>query len=110
MSDAPSPDSSQAETPEHPVMATIRRAPRFARMVMTGVGGGFVLGALIGLGLPGRGTELRGVTVILVGLAFALIGGLVSGGVATRYDARSVRPVNPRARHAATGPTETGTE
>jgi hypothetical protein len=77
---------SQAELDAHSIPAIIRRAPRFARIIGTGAGVGFVFGVLIALGLPGRGASYRAVVALLVGLGLAMVGALSAGAIATRSD------------------------
>lgn len=97
MSAATPPPPSQEELEANSLPVVIRRAPRFARIVMTGVGAGAVLGILLGLGLPGRDAVLRGTIVVLMVIAFATIGGLVAGSLATTIDGKDPRR---RAKHA----------
>ena len=66
--------------------ATLRRAPRLGRVLGTGIGVGALLGIVLGLSLPNSTGVGRGMVAILVGLGFALIGGLAAGAVATRLD------------------------
>lgn len=66
--------------------AHVRRAPRFGRVIGTGVAVGFVIGAGCGLVLPNSTGVGRGMVAILVGLGFALIGGVVTGMIAAGLD------------------------
>ena len=91
MSDAPRPpepeDAPSADELSHvAVPAHVRRAPRFARVIGTGVIAGFLAGALCGLLLPNSTGVGRGMVAILVGLGFALIGGIVTGMIAVGLD------------------------
>ncbi|MDN4480327.1 hypothetical protein [Demequina muriae] len=91
MSDAPRPPEPE-DTPSEDELrrismpARLRRAPRFGRVVGTGVTAGFVAGALCGLLLPNSTGVGRGMVAILVGLGFALIGGMVTGLIAIGLD------------------------
>ncbi|WP_152650412.1 hypothetical protein [Demequina aestuarii] len=91
MSDAPRPPEPE-DTPSEDELrrmstpAHVRRAPRFRRVIGTGVTAGFVAGALCGLLLPNSTGVGRGMVAILVGLGFALIGGMVTGLIAVGLD------------------------
>ena len=86
MSDALPEVPSQAELDANSIPAILRRAPRFARIIGTGAGVGFVFGVLVALGLPGRGASYRAVVALLVGLGLAMVGALSAGAIATRSD------------------------
>lgn len=60
-------------------------------MILTGAGVGFAVGVVTALALPGHGAAYRGAVALLVGLGFALIGGLSVGAIATRVDGRDPR-------------------
>lgn len=66
----------------------IRLAPRFARIIGTGAGVGFVFGVVIALGLPGHGASYRAAVALLVGLGLGMVGALTAGAIATRSRAR----------------------
>ncbi len=95
MSDATDDLPSQAELDANSVPAMIRRAPRFARIIATGAGAGFVFGVIVALGLPGHGAEYRALVALLVGLGLAMIGALTAGAIATRADGRDPGPLRP---------------
>ncbi|WP_062379268.1 hypothetical protein [Demequina pelophila] len=100
MSDAHEPHEA-ADFPEPPavedldrlsVPAHVRTAPRFSRMVMTGVGAAIVLAAILAIVLPNStGTGRFMVFVVLV-LGLGLLGGLFGGLIAIRLD----RPAGPQ--------------
>ncbi|WP_203653380.1 hypothetical protein [Demequina activiva] len=71
------------------VPASIRRAPRFGRVVGTGAGGGFAVGFLCGMILPNSTGLGRATVGILVGLGIGLFGGLIAGVIAVGLDRRS---------------------
>lgn len=75
--------------------ATVRSAPRFGRFIGTGFWAGALLGVALGLFLPGKGADYRGVATLLTALGLALAGALVGGLAAAMVD-------HP-ARHAASG-------
>jgi hypothetical protein len=91
VSDAPHDTPSQAELDAKAFPAFVRRAPRFARMIATGVGLGFAAGVVMALALPGHGAAYRGAVALLVGLGFGLIGGLSAGAIATLVDGQDPR-------------------
>lgn len=91
MSDAPRPPEPEDAPPADELRrvampAHVRRAPRFGRVIGTGVAAGFVIGALCGLLLPNSLGVGRGMVAILVGLGFALIGGTVTSVLAVGLD------------------------
>ncbi len=91
MSDATTPPPSGVDLDANSIPVIVRRAPRFARTIATGVLCGAALGVAIGLGLPGYGAMDRAAVTVLVALGFALIGGLVAGANATGGRRRTVR-------------------
>lgn len=91
MSDATSNTPSQAELDARSLPAVVRRAPRFARMIVTGAGVGFAVGVVMALALPGHGAAYRAAVALLVGLGFGMIGALSAGAIATRVDGRDPR-------------------
>ena len=64
------------------IPATYRRAPRTERFILTGVGIGLIVGLVLGAILPAGTTVGRGAAMLLVGLAGALAGGLITGAQA----------------------------
>ncbi|MFW2512464.1 hypothetical protein ACNI3K_01665 [Demequina sp. SO4-13] len=126
MSDAPRPPvpsdpPSEDELRRTAIPAHLRRAPRFARVVGTGVTAGFVIGALCGLLLPNSTGVGRGAVAVLVGLAFALIGGLATGLIAIGLDRGTPRylksapsaawpPPTAESTNADAGPASVGVE
>lgn len=90
MSDADAPTPQQAELDANAVPAFIRRAPRFARMVLTGFGIAFAFGATIGLLLPGHQAGPRTAVAILMGMGIGIIGGVTAAAIATRFDDMSM--------------------
>lgn len=91
MSDAPTPDHSEAvpsaeELKRTAIPAAIRHAPRLGRFLGTGIGLGVLLGIVLGLALPNSTGAGRGIVVILLSAGFALIGGLVGGVIAIGFD------------------------
>ena len=70
-------------TPDHlrdsAIPATYRRAPRTERFIATGVGIGLFVGLILGATLPAGTLVGRGVAMLLLGLAGAVAGGLITG-------------------------------
>ena len=71
------------------IPASIRRAPRFGRVVGTGAGGGFAVGFLCGMILPNSTGLGRATVGILVGLGIGLFAGLIAGLIAVGLDRRT---------------------
>ncbi|WP_084104631.1 hypothetical protein [Demequina sp. NBRC 110056] len=88
MSDVP--DSTSAPSAEElertALPATLRRAPRFARVIGTGAVAGFVVGFLCGLLLPNSTGVGRGTVGLVVGFGFACFAGLIAALVAVWLD------------------------
>ncbi|PKQ27069.1 MAG: hypothetical protein CVT64_01075 [Actinobacteria bacterium HGW-Actinobacteria-4] len=84
----PVPDIDELE--RDAILATFRRAPRLGRVIGTGVSFGAGLGLALGFLLPNSTGVYRGTVAVLLGLGFALIGGLTAGAIATRMDRASV--------------------
>jgi uncharacterized protein YcfJ len=76
------------------IPATYRRAPRTERFILTGVGVGLFVGVLLGATLPAGTLVGRGVAMLLVGLAGALAGGLITGTQAAIMEYVSGRSVD----------------
>ncbi|MFW7415503.1 hypothetical protein [Demequina sp. SO4-18] len=117
MSDAPRPQTPENSPSEDELRRTampahLRRAPRFGRVVGTGVVAGFVIGALCGLLLPNSTGVGRGAVAVLVGLGFALIGGFVTGLIAVGLDRGTPRYLksSPAAGWPPPAPGDSGTE
>ena len=91
MSDATDDLPSQAELDANSLPAFVRRAPRFARIIATGAGVGFLFGVALALGLPGHGAQYRAMVALLVGLGLAMVGGVAAAAIATRSDGRDPR-------------------
>ncbi len=68
------------------VPAVVRRAPRFARVMLTGAGTPAAVGFLIGALLPNSVATGRVVTGLLIALGFAIIGGTLTGLYVARAD------------------------
>ncbi len=85
----PQPHPSPDDLDRVAVTAVVRRAPRLARVIVTGALVGVVFGAVIAAMLPGGGYLYRGTTGVLLGLSFAFLGALVAGAIATRPGAGS---------------------
>jgi len=91
VSDAPTPDHAEPvpsleELQRTAVPAAIRHAPRVGRVIGTGVGIGIALGLVLGIALPNSTNVGRGVVILLLSLGFGMIGGLITGVIATRID------------------------
>lgn len=91
MSDAPRPQEpepaySDDELRRIALPAHVRRAPRFGRVIGTGVAVGFVAGALCGLLLPNSSGAGRGTAALFIGLGFALLGATVTALIAVGLD------------------------
>jgi hypothetical protein len=89
-SDGAGPDRTGAREPEpgspaqavRPRLATLRRAPRYRSFIVTGAVLGFLLALLLVQLFPDDGRFSTNSVVGYVGVTFALIGGLIGGGVA----------------------------
>jgi hypothetical protein len=86
-----SPEPTQEGVPDHAIPATYRRAPRTERFILTGVGVGAAIGLLLGLFLPAGSVTGRGTAGVLLALAGALAGGLVTGAQAAFMEYTSGR-------------------
>jgi len=75
------------------VPATVRRAPRFGRVMGTGVAVGLIAGLLCGLLLPNSTGVGRFTVGLIVGLGFALVTVTVAGLVAVGLDRGTPRHV-----------------
>ena len=64
------------------IPATYRRAPRTERFILTGVGIGLFVGLILGATLPAGTSVGRGVAMLMLGVAGALAGGLITGAQA----------------------------
>lgn len=96
MSDSPEP--TQEGVPDHAIPATYRRAPRTERFVLTGIGVGGLIGLILGLVLPAGSVPGRGTAGVLLALAGALAGGLVTGAQVAYMEYTSGRSAD-RQRH-----------
>jgi hypothetical protein len=72
--------------------AVVRTAPRFGRIIGTGIVVGGLVGAVLGFALPNSTGVGRGMVALLIGLGFACIGGLVTAVIATGVDRTSSAP------------------
>lgn len=79
---------------ESAIPATYRRAPRTERFILTGVLIGAAVGAIVGAIMPGSTVGGRGAVALLVGLAGALAGGLITGAQAALLEYTSGRSVS----------------
>ncbi len=93
MSDAPEHDNAAPVTPEPPedldrvaVPAHVRRAPRFARFIGTGVGAAVVAAMVLALALPNSTGVGRFLVFLVLALGLSLIGAIVGGALATGLD------------------------
>jgi hypothetical protein len=91
VSDARTPDPAKAvpsaeELKRTAIPAAIRHAPRFGRMVGTGVWIGIGVAVVLGSVLPNSTGVGRFVVILLLSLGFVLIGGLIGGVIVTRLD------------------------
>ncbi len=77
MSDGPEPTPERLS--KHAIPATYRRAPRTERFILSGVGIGALVGAILGFVLPAGTSIGRGTAAVILGLAGALAGGLITG-------------------------------
>lgn len=84
-------DGPQSAGRDSAIPATYRRAPRTERFIATGVGIGAVVALILGLVLPAGSAGGRGVAGLLVALAGALAGGLITGSQAVYYEYSSGR-------------------
>lgn len=89
MSEGPEPTPN--DVPAHAIPATYRRAPRTERFILTGVGAGAGAGFIIGMILPAGSGVGRGTAGLLVAIAGALAGGLISGSQAAFMEYTSGR-------------------
>ncbi len=96
MSEGPEP--TPIDVPEHAIPATYRRAPRTERFIATGVGIGALVGLVVGLLLPAGAAVGRGTAGLLVAIAGALAGGLITGAQAAFMEYTSGRSAD-RQRH-----------
>lgn len=96
MSEGPEP--TPIDVPEHAIPATYRRAPRTERFIATGVGIGALVGLVVGLLLPAGSGVTRGTAGLLVAIAGALAGGLITGAQAAFMEYTSGRSAD-RQRH-----------
>ena len=96
MSEGPEP--TPIDVPEHAIPATYRRAPRTERFIITGIGIGAVVGFFIGVLLPAGAGIMRATAGLLVAIAGALAGGLISGSQAAIMEYTSGRSAD-RQRH-----------
>jgi hypothetical protein len=85
------------------VPASIRRAPRFGRVVGTGAGGGFAVGFLCGMILPNSTGLGRATVGILVGLGIGLFAGLIAGLIAVGLDRSTPAYLRAAQQRDATG-------
>lgn len=92
------PEPTPIDVPEHAIPATYRRAPRTERFIISGIGIGALVGFIVGLILPAGSGVMRGTAGLLVGIAGALAGGLVSGAQAVYMEYTSGRSAD-RQRH-----------
>jgi len=89
VSDGPEP--THDDVPQHAIPATYRRAPRTERFILTGVGIGAFVGLVLGLILPAGTAVGRGTAGLLLALAGALVGGLITGAQAAVIEYTSGR-------------------
>ena len=89
MSDGPEPTPERLS--KHAIPATYRRAPRTERFIISGVGIGALVGVILGFILPAGTSIGRGTAAVLLGLAGALAGGLVTGAQAAYIEYTSGR-------------------
>lgn len=89
MSEGPEPTPN--DVPTHAIPATYRRAPRTERFIITGIGLGAIAGFIIGAMLPAGSGVGRGTAGLLVAIAGALAGGLISGSQAAFMEYTSGR-------------------
>ncbi|MHB1614042.1 MAG: hypothetical protein ACYCXA_07120 [Actinomycetes bacterium] len=79
-------------------MPSVRRAPRYARMIVTGIVLGSLVAALLAYASRGQdGSYSWGQVALYLGVLLAAFGGLVGGFVAVRLDGEAARP-RPRTR------------
>ena len=89
-----------ADDPDRLVIpAHVRRAPRFGRMIGTGVGAGILAAMVIALVLPNSSGTGRFTVFVVLALGLSLLGALIGGALATGLD----RPAT-----ASSGPTSGG--
>ncbi len=93
MSDAPDQDSAAPVDPGPPedldrvaVPAHVRRAPRFARFIGTGVGAAIIAAMVLSLVLPNSTGVGRFLVFLVLALGLSLIGAIVGGLLATSLD------------------------
>ncbi len=84
-----------ADDPDRLVVpAHVRRAPRFGRLIGTGVAVGIVAAMVLALVLPNSTGTGRFVVFVLLALGLGMLGALVTGAVAVGLD-RPYRPASP---------------
>ena len=89
VSDGPEPTPERLS--KHAIPATYRRAPRTERFILSGIGIGALVGVILGFVLPAGTSIGRGTAAVLLGLAGALAGGLVTGAQAAFIEYTSGR-------------------
>jgi hypothetical protein len=92
------PDPGELEAVATP--ATLRRAPRFGAFLRTGALAGAVVGLVLAIAFTGTEGEARTAAILLTTAGVAVLGTLVSAGLAVAADRRS----RPAARRDGTRP------
>lgn len=71
------------------VPAHVRRSPRFASFIGTGVGAGILLAAILAIVLPNSTGTGRFAVFLVLALGLCLAGAVIGGAVATSLDRAS---------------------
>jgi len=89
VSDGPEPTPERLS--KHAIPATYRRAPRTERFILSGASIGAFVGVVLGVILPAGTSIGRGSAAVMLGLAGALAGGLITGAQAAYIEYTSGR-------------------
>ncbi|WP_144268093.1 hypothetical protein [Demequina sp. NBRC 110055] len=110
----PSPEPADFDAADREVLpASVRRAPKFAAFIATGVIVGGVLGLILGLVLPNSTGVGRGTVALLVASGFIVLGVVVGGVVAVLLDRgtprelKAMKQAEAEAEQRDAGPDET---
>lgn len=89
----PEPDPVPEDLDRVAVPAHVRRSPRFARFIGTGVTAGLIAAAVLAIALPNSTGTGRFVVFVLLALGLGMVGALVMGAIAVGLD-RPYRPAS----------------
>lgn len=109
MTDQPTPEDSRAieDAKRDAVPAQFRLAPRFGRILGTGIVAGFVIGVVIALILPNTTTVGTFTVAMLIGAGCAILGGVIAGLIAVWLDRSSPKRLKEQRADAGEGESET---